>query len=147
MSYAKETIVGIFVIIGLVCVGYLAIKLGRMESFNKAGYAVTARFASVTGLRNGAPVEIAGVNIGRVTSISLDPDTYLAIVVMRINEDVKLSDDVMASIKTSGIIGDKYVAIAPGGSDVWLGDGDVIFDTEPILDLEALISKVVFGAI
>lgn len=147
MSYTKETIVGVFVIIGLLCVGYLVIKLGRMESFGSSGYTLTARFASVTGLRNGATVEIAGVSIGRVTSISLDRHTYLATVEMRIDNGVLLSDDVMASIKTSGVIGDKYVAITPGGSDVMLADGGVIFDTEPILDLGALISKFVFGVL
>lgn len=147
MKYAKESIVGIFVLIGLLCVGYLSIKLGRMEMFNNQGYTLSARFTSVTGLRNGANVEIGGVAIGRVAKISLEPETYMARVEMRINEGVELSDDVMASIKTSGLIGDKYVSIAPGGSDLMLKDGGEITDTEPVMDLESLISKYVFGGV
>lgn len=147
MTFAKESIVGIFVVLGLVCVSYLTIKLGRMEVFDSGGYSVTARFSSVTGLRVGANVEIAGVPVGRVTTIRLDPQTFMADVVLRINDNVRLSDDVMASVKTSGLIGDKYIAIAPGGSDTPLKNGDTITDTEPTLDLEALIGKMVFGGV
>ena len=147
MTFAKESIVGIFVVLGLVCVGYLTIKLGRMEVFDSSGYTVTARFTSVTGLRTGANVEIAGVPVGRVSAIRLDPETFLAYVDLRINDGVKLSDDVMASVKTSGLIGDKYISIAPGGSSTLLKNGDTITDTEPTLDLEALIGKVVFGGV
>lgn len=147
MKYAKESIVGIFVIVGLLCVGYLTIKLGRMELFDSKGYSVSARFSSVTGLRIGANVEIAGVSVGRVAAITLDPKSYMANVQMRINDDVELSDDVMAAVKTSGLIGDKYVSLAPGGSDTLLKNGDVITDTEPVLDIESLISKYVFGGV
>lgn len=147
MTFAKESIVGIFVVLGLICVSYLTIKLGRMELFDSGGYTVTARFSSVTGLRMGASVEIAGVPVGRVTSIRLDPQTYMADVDLRINDGVALSDDVMASVKTSGLIGDKFISLAPGGSDSPLKNGDTITDTEPTLDLEALIGKVVFGGI
>ena len=147
MTFAKESIVGVFVVLGLVCVSYLTIKLGRMEVFDSSGYIVTARFSSVTGLRTGASVEIAGVPVGRVTSIRLDPQTFMADVALRINDGVHLSDDVMASVKTSGLIGDKYISLAPGGSDTPLKNGDTITDTEPTLDLEALIGKVVFGGV
>lgn len=147
MTFAKESIVGIFVVLGLICVSYLTIKLGRMELFDSGGYTVTARFSSVTGLRMGATVEIAGVPVGRVTSIRLDPQTYMADVDLRINDGVTLSDDVMASVKTSGLIGDKFISLAPGGSDSPLKNGDTITDTEPTLDLEALIGKVVFGGV
>lgn len=147
MTFAKESIVGVFVVLGLVCVSYLTIKLGRMEVFDSSGYTVTARFSSVTGLRTGANVEIAGVPVGRVTSIRLDPQTFMADVDLRINDGVNLSDDVMASVKTSGLIGDKYISLAPGGSDTPLKNGDTITDTEPTLDLEALIGKVVFGGV
>lgn len=147
MSYAKETAVGFFVAIGLVCVAYLTIKLGRMEIFDAGGYTVSARFASVAGLRVGANVEIAGVPVGKVTEISLDKTTYDANVVLHINKGVALSDDVIASVKTSGLIGDKYIAIAPGGSETTLKQGDTITDTEATLDLESLISKVVFGGV
>ena len=147
MTFAKESIVGVFVVLGLVCVSYLTIKLGRMEVFDSSGYTVTARFSSVTGLRTGANVEIAGVPVGRVTSIRLDPQTFMADVDLRINDGVNLSDDVMASVKTSGLIGDKYISLAPGGSDTPFKNGDTITDTEPTLDLEALIGKVVFGGV
>ena len=147
MTFAKESIVGVFVVLGLVCVSYLTIKLGRMEVFDSSGYTVTARFSSVTGLRTGANVEIAGVPVGRVTSIRLDPQTFMADVDLRINDGVNLSDDVVASVKTSGLIGDKYISLAPGGSDTPLKNGDTITDTEPTLDLEALIGKVVFGGV
>lgn len=147
MSLAKNSVVGIFVIIGLLCVAYLTVKLGRMEVFDSKGYTVSARFSSVTGLRLGASVEIAGVSIGRVSAIRLDPQTFMAVIDLRINDDVKLSEDVMASVKTSGLIGDKYIAIAPGGSETMLKSGSVITDTEPTLDLESLISKVVFGKV
>ena len=147
MTFAKESIVGVFVVLGLVCVSYLTIKLGRMEVFDSSGYTVTARFSSVTGLRTGANVEIAGVPVGRVTSIRLDPQTFMADVDLRINDGVNLSDDVMASVKTSGLIGDKYISLAPGGSDTPLKNGETITDTEPTLDLEALIGKVVFGGV
>lgn len=147
MSYAKESIVGIFVLIGLLCVGYLTIKLGRMELFDTKGYSVSARFTSVAGLRNGANVEIAGVGVGRVSSITLDPKTFMALVEMRINEGVEISDDSMAAIKTSGLIGDKYVSLSPGGSETMLKRGGIITDTEPVMDLENLIGKYVFGGV
>lgn len=147
MSYAKETSVGFFVVIGLLCVAYLTIKLGRMEIFDSGGYNVSARFASVAGLRVGANVEIAGVPVGKVMEISLDENTYNANVVVRINQNVALSDDVIASVKTSGLIGDKYIALTPGGSTTKLEPGSVITDTESTLDLESLISKVVFGGV
>ena len=147
MSAAKNTIVGIFVAIGLVCVAYLTIKLGRMEVFGDSGYTVSARFTSVAGLRVGANVEIAGVAIGRVSAIRLDNEDFTALVDMRINEGVPLSEDVMASVKTSGLIGDKYIAITPGGTEELLAPGSTITDTEPTLDIEALIGKVVFGGV
>ncbi len=147
MSAAKNTVVGVFVVIGLVCVTYLTIKLGRMEVLGDNGYTVTARFSSVAGLRTGASVEIAGVSIGRVSAIRLDTKDYTAHVDLRINEGVPLSEDVMASVKTSGLIGDKYIAITPGGSEELLAPGSLITDTEPALDLEALIGKVVFEGV
>lgn len=143
----KQSAVGIFVLIGLVCVGYLTIKLGKMEVFGSSSYTVEAQFSSVSGLRNGANVEISGVQVGHVSAIDLDPETFLAKISMKINNNIVLSDDTMASIKTSGLIGDKFVELTPGGSDELLADGSVISDTEPPVDLIALISKYVFGSI
>ncbi len=146
-SLSKETIVGFFVLLGLLCVGYLTIKLGRMELFNSSGYTVTASFASVSGLRTGAEVEIAGVPVGRVKSIRLDGKTDRAVVELLLNENVQLTDDVIASVKTSGLIGDKYISLEPGGAGAPLENGGEIMDTESAVDIEELISKYVFGKV
>jgi phospholipid/cholesterol/gamma-HCH transport system substrate-binding protein len=142
---AVEISVGFFVLIGLVCVAYLAVNLGGLEWFGKDSYCVTARFTSAAGLKDGAVVNLAGVQIGKVLSIRLDPEEMLAVVVLKVNNSVPLTDDVIASIKTSGLIGDKYVEIAPGGSDILLKDGDEIIETESTVDLEEVISKYAFG--
>lgn len=141
-----ETYVGIFVLLGLVCVGYLTIKLGKMELVGDNNYPVYARFQSVSGLKQGAHVEIAGVKVGTIESISLDKDKN-AIVKMKIEKGLILTDDVIASVKTAGIIGDKYIKISPGGSDTLLKPGEMITETESALDLEELLSKYVFGKI
>lgn len=141
--------VGIFVLVGLVCAGYLAIKLGRMELFSSKGFTISARFDSTSGLRPGADVELAGVPIGRVTSIELDPDPMhsQAIVEMKLDRDLHLSDDTIASIKTSGLIGDKYVSLSRGGSDTELKQGGTITETESPMDIESLISKYALGGV
>ncbi|UZP67799.1 outer membrane lipid asymmetry maintenance protein MlaD [Desulfovibrio mangrovi] len=146
-KYTKETSVGVFVLICLLCVGYLTIKLGKMEVMGADTYTVTARFTSITGLRVGADVEIAGVPVGKVSAIKLDKEESLALVSLAIRKDVELTDDVIASVKTSGLIGDKYIKLAPGGSVSTLGQGDEITDTESAVDIEELISKYVFGGI
>ena len=146
-SYSKETAVGIFVLICLLCVGYLTVKLGKMQLGSSDTYTVYARFESASGLRAGADVEIAGVPVGKVESIRLDQENYLAEVTVAINNDVELGDDVIASIKTSGLIGDKYIKLTPGGSPEMLENGSEISDTESSVDIEELISKYVFGGV
>ncbi|MFH1973950.1 MAG: outer membrane lipid asymmetry maintenance protein MlaD [Pseudomonadota bacterium] len=141
-----ETYVGIFVLLGLICVSYLTIKLGKIELIGDNNYPVYARFQSVSGLKQGAHVEIAGVKVGTIESISLDKDKK-AIVKMKIEKGLVLTDDVIASVKTSGIIGDKYIKISPGGSDIILKPGEMITETESALDLEELVSKYVFGGV
>ncbi len=143
----KQSAVGIFVLIGLICLGYLTVKLGKMEILGNNTYTVEAQFSSVQGLRNGANVEISGVQVGRVSAIELDTETYTAKISMKINNTVALSEDTMAAIKTSGLIGDKFVELTPGGSDELLAEGAYITDTEPPVDLIALISKYVFGSL
>jgi len=106
-----------------------------------------AKFESVSGLTKGAQVEMAGVKIGEVHSITLDLEEQVAVVELRINNEIELTDDVIASVKTAGLIGDKYISVSPGGSDKILHEGDTISETEPAIDLEALISKYVFGDI
>lgn len=149
MSGIRETAVGVFVLVGLICVGYLTIKLGRMELFSQKGFEMSARFDSASGLRVGADVELAGVPVGRVVAIRLDPDPMntQAVVDIKLNHDLQLSDDSMASIKTAGLIGDKYISLARGGSETTIKPGGQIVDTESPVDLESLISKYAFGGV
>ena len=140
-----ETAVGVFVMIGLISVAYLTIKLGKMEWFGEGYYLLDARFDSVSGLKTGAQVDMAGVEIGQVAGIRLDSERQVALVQLKIKEDVMLTDDVIASVKTSGLIGDKYIKLTPGGSDRTLKAGDMIIETESALDIEELVSKYVFG--
>jgi phospholipid/cholesterol/gamma-HCH transport system substrate-binding protein len=142
-----EISVGFFVLIGLVCVAYLTVKLGKMEVLGGHYYHVSASFASVSGLKRGATIDMAGVEIGQVESIVLDKQVNTALVTMKIQEGVVLTDDAIASVKTSGLIGDKYISIAPGGSETLLKEGGRITETEPAVDLEALISKYAFGKV
>ena len=142
-----ETSVGIFVLIGMLCIGYLAIKLGKMELIGNNNYELTARFESVSGLKAGAQVEMAGVPIGQVDSIKLDKDRQVALVKLKIQNGIILTDDVIASVKTSGLIGDKFIKMTPGGSDEILKKGDLITETESSLDIEDLISKYAFGSV
>ena len=139
--------VGIFVLIGLVCVGYLTIRLGKMEVFEAEHYFLKARFQSVSGLKTGANIEIAGVPVGKVDSISLDLKEHVALVQLKLKKDVVLTDDVIASVKTAGLIGDKYIKLSPGGSDEILEPGDTILETESALDIEEIISKYAFGGV
>ncbi|BBO76906.1 outer membrane lipid asymmetry maintenance protein MlaD [Desulfosarcina widdelii] len=140
-----ETAVGVFVMIGLMSVAYMTIKLGKMEWFGDGYYLLDARFDSVSGLKTGAQVDMAGVEIGQVADIRLDNERKVAVVQLKIREDVMLTDDVIASVKTSGLIGDKYIKLTPGGSDRILNPGGMIIDTESALDIEELVSKYVFG--
>ena len=146
-KFSLETSVGIFVLIGILCIGYLAIKLGKMEWLGNNNYELTARFESVSGLKVGAQVEMAGVPIGRIDSINLDKDRQIALVKFKIQNGIVLTDDVIASVKTSGLIGDKFVKISPGGSEEILHNGDAITETESSLDIEDLISKYAFGSV
>ena len=138
--------VGIFVLIGILAMGWLSVKLGRVEMFTGGGYEVTADFPSVGGLKSGSAVEIAGVDVGRVASITLDKD-YQASVRMTIRPGVKLQDDSIASIKTKGLIGERYIRISPGGSDRIIPPNGRIKEVEPPVDFEELLSKYIFGKV
>ena len=146
-KYAKETWVGIFVFIGLICVAYLTVQLGRLEFLSSNTYTLTASFNSVSGLRPGAEVEIAGVSVGKVADVRLDQDRVRAVVTLAMNKDVVVYEDALAAIKTSGLIGDKYVSLDPGGFGQVLADGGVIALTESAIDLEKLIGNYVFGTV
>ena len=137
-----ETGVGIFLIVGLLCLGYLSVKLGDFDLFGTELYTVKARFANISGLKEGATVEVAGVTVGKVSKISLED--YEASVELMIEPDVKLQEDVIASIRTQGIIGDKYIKIKTGGADEFISHNGEIMETESALELEELISKYIF---
>ena len=139
-----EFAVGLFVIAGLVGLTYLAVKLGDVDVLDDDNYEVTARFLSVSGLREGATVEIAGIRVGKVSKLRLDQEYYEAIATLTIDAHVMIQDDAIASVRTQGIIGDKFIKITPGGSDVFLSDGMELVETEPAISLEELISKYIF---
>ena len=141
-----ETVVGIFVLIGILCLAYLSIKLGKMELLGGNYYEVYGEFDSVSGLKKGASVEIAGVEVGRVDRIVLDK-SEMARVYLRVRTGVRLTDDVIASVRTRGIIGDKFIKLAPGGSDKYLAAGGRIRNTESAIDLEELIGQFIHGKV
>ncbi len=140
-----ELLVGLFMIFGIACLTYLSIKLGRMEIIGEKGYKLYAEFTDVGGLKNGATVEIAGVEIGRVKKISLSD--YQAKVEMQINSDVKIQEDAIAAVKTKGLLGEKYIQISPGGSDEIIPPGGEIRETQPPIDLERAIGNFIFGKV
>ena len=140
-----EMVVGVFVLIGMVCLAYLSIKLGKLEIIGGAVYEVEAQFNSASGLKPGSTIEIAGVEVGRVRGITLIEDR--AKVKLAVNNTVKLYTDTFASIKTRGIIGEKFLALSPGGGGDPLKPGDTIRDTESGLDLEELVSQYVHGKV
>ena len=145
-KYAMETTVGIFVVIGLLCIGYMTVKLGNIGFFGDNSYPLFARFSSVQGLRQGSAVQMLGIDIGRVEKLTMDQKKQLAVVEFRIKRGIKIYDDAIASIKTEGLIGDRYVSIDPGGaSDVLLKPGGTIIETNSPTDIQELISKYAFG--
>lgn len=144
-KYSKETIVGIFVFIGLLGIAYMAVKLGNVTIIGDNSYSLFAKFTSVSGLRVGSTVEMLGLEIGRVENLTMDQEDQLAVVELKIQKDVTVYQDAIASIKTEGLIGDKYVQIDPGGAEDALQPGGNIIDTQPAIDIGDLIGKFAFG--
>lgn len=140
-----EVVVGFFLLLGLLALGYLAVKLGKMEVVGSSGYTVQATFSNVAGLRVGTSVEIAGVDIGWVEGIHLK--NCQAVVAFRIKDGVQLPEDSIASIRTKGLIGEQFVRISPGGAERNLLPGDEIKETEPPVDIMELIANYAFGKI
>ena len=138
-----EIVVGVFVLVGIACLSYLAIKLGKLELLGSSGYVVYADFPSVAGLKLGDPVEIAGVKIGRVEAIKLADDR--ARLELRVQDGTKLQEDVIASVRARGLIGDKFVLLSPGASDKTIPPGGRIRETESPPDIPDLIGKIVAG--
>jgi len=142
-----ELAVGVFVLIGMIAVGYLTVRLGRMELLQGNYYVVKARFQNVAGLKTGTSVEIAGVPVGRVSAIKVNPENFMAMVEMKINKGVVLTDDTIASVKTQGLIGDRFIKLSPGGSSTGLKPGDTMVETESAIDLEELVSRYIMGKV
>jgi phospholipid/cholesterol/gamma-HCH transport system substrate-binding protein len=138
-----EVTVGLFVVLGLCALAYLSVRLGQLQVGRGNTYDLTAVFPTVAGLREGASVEIAGVQVGRVQDIKLAD--YAAVVTLRLDKKIPLQDDAIASIRTRGLIGEKYVRITPGGSERLLTAGGRIREVEPPVDLETLIGHFIQG--
>lgn len=142
-----ELLVGAFVVLGLAAVVYLTVKLGAGAMLGGDTYAIEARFTNAGGLSSGSSVVVAGVSVGRVEGIRVDPADFSAIATLRVMSGLKLPTDTMASIKTTGLIGDKYVLLAPGADETSLAAGERITMTESSVDLESLIGKMAFGSV
>lgn len=141
-----ETLVGLFVLLGMAAMVFLALKAANLASFGEhKGYTVGARFDNIGGLKPRAPVRSAGVTVGRVKSISLDAKTYQGYVRMEIDNHIKFPKDSSAKILTSGLLGDQYVGIEPGADEKELGQGDVIGQTQSAVVLENLIGQLIFN--
>ncbi len=136
--------VGLFMILGLAAFFYLAVKMGDINLFGDDKYKVMARFTSISGLKEGAYVEMAGVRIGRVSDIKFDPESYESVIQLSVPNDVKLQEDTIASVRTAGIIGDKFIKLTPGGLEDYIEEGGEIVETESSLDIEELVSKYIF---
>jgi phospholipid/cholesterol/gamma-HCH transport system substrate-binding protein len=144
-KYSKETLVGIFVIIGLFCIGYMTVNLGKVGFFGDSTYTLHANFNTVTGLREGNPVIMLGLEIGNVKKFTMDQENQVVQVEFRINKGIEIFDDAIASVKTEGLIGDKYVELDSGGGGDLLAPGDTITDTNSPTSIMDLISKYAFG--
>ena len=139
-----ELIIGLFMIAGFLAFGYLSLQMGEFSIFDlEKNYILEAEFDNVSGLKVGAAVETAGVGIGKVSRVGLG-EQGLAKVTLLINHDIKVTSDAMASIRTQGLIGDKYIKIIQGADEEMLQEGDAIFDTESSIDFEELVSKYIF---
>jgi len=139
-----ETAVGLFLVAGILCLGYLSIRLGKLELVGGDDVPVTAEFSTVAGLKQGANVEIAGVEVGKVDSI--DIRDYRAVVRMRVRRGLRLQEDTIASVRTRGLIGDKYINLSPGASDRLIPPGGKIRESESAVDLEGLIGQFIHGS-
>lgn len=146
MNRKIEFFAGLFVLAGLVAVLYLALQVGSARFFKNDSYQLQARFSSAAGVNAGSRIEIAGVRVGTVRSVVLNDDFY-AILTLELPSHIELDDDTIASVKTAGLIGDRYISLSPGGSGFPLEPGDTIVDTESALDIESLISRFAMGGI
>jgi phospholipid/cholesterol/gamma-HCH transport system substrate-binding protein len=144
-KYTMETTVGIFLVIGLILIGYMTVNLGHFSFLGDNAYPLSARFTSVNGLRTGSPVFMLGLEVGKVGKLTMDQESQKAEVEVRIKKGIKIYDDAIASIKTEGLIGGMYLSINPGGAGKLLNPGGAITETQPAVDIVDLISKYAFG--
>lgn len=141
-----EILVGMFVLLGALGIVFLALKAANLGSFSRSdSYTLTARFDNIGGLKPRAPVRSAGVNVGRVTSISLDAKTFQGVVTLEVERGFEFPKDSSAKILTAGLLGDQYVGIEPGGDEKNLVAGDVIRQTQSAVVLENLIGQFLFN--
>lgn len=140
-----ETVVGLFVVVGLACVGYLSVKLGNVSLFRENVYTVYARFTSVTGLRVSSSVQVFGIEAGSVSLLTIDNERQVAVVGMNIRKNVTIYGDATATISTMGLIGDTYIRIDPGGAGEPLKSGGYIVNTVTPPSLDELIGRYIFG--
>jgi len=138
--------VGFFMLIGIFSLAYLSIRLGKLETMSGGSYTVHADFINAAGVKEGTVVEIAGIEVGKVVNLSLTKD-YRASVTFAIKKSVAIQEDASASIRTKGLIGEKFVQISPGASDKLIPDGGKITETESVTDIEELISRYIFGKV
>jgi phospholipid/cholesterol/gamma-HCH transport system substrate-binding protein len=144
-KFSHETIVGIFVVLGLAAIYFMAVKLGNVSLVGEDTNTFYAPFSTVSGLREGNSVEMLGMEIGQVAGFRMDQDKLQAIVTLEVDKEIQVYDDAIVSIKTAGLIGDKFISLDPGGGGDLLADGDTIIETESPVDLNDLISKYAFG--
>jgi len=142
-----EFAVGLFILVGILAILYLAIQIGSSRILGSDSMVVEARFSNIGGLNEGSNIMIAGVKVGVVGNIRLDTESLFAMVELKLKNDLIIYDDAIASIKTNGLIGDKYVSLDPGGGGLELEEGEPIVDTESALDVESLISRFAFGSL
>jgi len=146
-DYIIDAGVGIFLIAGFLALGWLALQLGEVPWLTSGStYTLKAEFSNIAGVKEGADVQVAGVKIGTVKELALSKDAY-AVVTMQIDRSVEVPVDSIASVKSKGIIGDKFIQISLGGDEQLFKEGDVIVDTESAVDLESLIAKFAFGQV
>ena len=144
-KFNLELAVGLFLLAGFFCFVYLSLQLGEVSIFaGERSYTLVADFDSISGLKEGAILEIAGVNVGKVTKVMLGKDDR-ARVYMQVSKEIQVTEDAVASVRTQGIIGDKYIRIIQGGSEELLRDGDFVIETESAIDIEEMVSKYIFG--
>jgi len=146
-KYAMETTAGIFVVFGLLAIAYMTVKLGHVSFLGENSYPLYAPFTTVSGLRAGSPVDMLGIEVGRVERFTMDQKNQRVVMEIRIQKDIKVYDDAIASIKTEGMIGDKYLSIDPGGAGKLLEPGGTITETQPAVDIVDLIGKYAFGEV